>query len=84
METLESIIRNKLTPIVNLIALFELGAQENIISLAKECDLIETSQNSIIDIIQLAKAVDKNYPEFDARKSLESIVKIKNPEPWQH
>lgn len=84
METLESIIRNKLTPIVNLIALFELGAHENIISLAKECDLIETSQKSIIDIINLAKAVDNNYPEFDARKNLETIVKIKDPEPWQH
>lgn len=76
METLQAIIRNKLTPIVNLIALVESG-EEDIATLAKECDLIETSKQSVKDIIVLSKAVDESYPEFDARRNLELIEQPK-------
>lgn len=70
METLESIVRNKLTPIVNLIALIECGA-EDIATLANECNLVKTSERSVVDIINLAKAVDETCPDFDARRNLD-------------
>ena len=76
METLESIIRNKLTPIVNLIALIECGA-EDIATLANECNLVKTSERSVADIINLAKAVDETCPHFDARRNLELIEQSK-------